>query len=433
MAENIPDGNQAPAEGAPQGHRTIKLTPLNVKPAPEEGAAPDQPVNTSTIKIKTKVSLKPKAVPPPASMAPAVNPAPMGMDTKTQAVPLAGLKKAGAPVSLKSDAAPTVVIPTVGKMPAPGSTTTVLSPKSGETETKGIPLSGLASVPQHESADDMQTSTVKLNRPSPKPMSTHSAPIATQSGPIPATPTKKMPIPTVTAPIKTAAPAPVPGAPTIRLGGTPAAAPVATSTTGIKLTGMPTKVSTSTTGIKLGGMPTAGKVSTATTNIKLGTPSPASSTVRLDGPVTAPAPAAPPAPAPEEKVSTSTTGIKLGGVPTPAASTVKLGAPAVPGAPVAPSLSIKKNKPEEPAPAPAGGEAPAEAPAEVEDVKKNAKQKKKKAAAPGGEPHILFSVSSIFALIAVILLAAIIAIQYANHWEGMQIQVPGLEFLTLGK
>ena len=42
MAENIPDGTQSPAEGAPQGHRTIKLTPLNVKPAPEAGAAPDQ-------------------------------------------------------------------------------------------------------------------------------------------------------------------------------------------------------------------------------------------------------------------------------------------------------------------------------------------------------------------------------------------------------
>ena len=50
MAENIPNGNQSPMNDAPQGHRTIKLTPLNVKPASEEGAAPDQSENTSTIK-----------------------------------------------------------------------------------------------------------------------------------------------------------------------------------------------------------------------------------------------------------------------------------------------------------------------------------------------------------------------------------------------
>lgn len=416
MAENIPNGNQSPMNDAPQGHRTIKLTPLNVKPASEEGAAPDQSENTSTIKINSKVSLKPKAVPPVASM-PSAAPSPAGMDTKTQAVPLKGFKKAGAPISLNSTSN--------AKVPAPGSTTTVLSPKPTDTETKGIPLSGLASVPQHESAEDVQTSTVRLNRPSPKPMSTHSTPIATQSGPIPATPTRKMPIPTVTAPMKTAAPAP--GSPTIRLGGTPAAAPVATSTTGIKLTGMPTKVSTSTTGIKLGGTPSVGKVSTATTNIKLGgTPAPAATTVKLD--------AAAPAPAPAEKVSTSTTGVKLGGVPAPAASTVKLGAPAVPASPVAPSLSIKKNTPE-PAPAPSSApasETPAEAPAEADDGKKNVALKKKKVDA-GGEPHILFSISSIVALIAVILLTAVVVIQYLNHWEGMQIQVPGLEFLTLGK
>ena len=103
MAENIPDGTQSPAEGAPQGHRTIKLTPLNVKPAPEAGAAPDQPENTSTIKIKSKVTMKPKAVPPPVSSEPSTVPPPMGMDTKTQAVPLKGFKKAGAPISLNAE------------------------------------------------------------------------------------------------------------------------------------------------------------------------------------------------------------------------------------------------------------------------------------------------------------------------------------------
>ena len=115
---------------------------------------------------------------------------------------------------------------------------------------------------------------------------------------------------------------------------------------------------------------------------------------------------------------------------------MKLGTPAVPAAPVAPSLSIKKNAPETPsAPAQTPAEAtPAEAPAEKDDAKKKAPLKKKKGAASSeGEPHILFSISSIFALIAVILLTAVVVIQYLNHWEGMQIQVPGLEFLTLGK
>ena len=65
--------------------------------------------------------------------------------------------------------------------------------------------------------------------------------------------------------------------------------------------------------------------------------------------------------------------------------------------------------------------------------KKKISLRKKKESPAGGEPHILFSISSIFALIAVILLTAVVVIQYLNHWEGMQIQVPGLEFLTLGK
>ena len=483
------ENGTTPAGVPAQGHRTIKLTPLSVKNTQNGTVTPGG--------MTVKMTPKPEAA---ASAA----------GTHTQAIPLKKPGPVPAPVSLK-----------------PANATQSLQPKA-DTSTKGIPLSGLQSVPQHKSEDDL-VSTVKLNRPAPRPLSTQSAPINTHSGAVPAM-TRKIPVPTTTAPVQApqavspAAAAAIAQEKTTHSG----PIPVATATTSIKISGTPSKkielggsVSTATTGIKVGlkpaaatiklgrttvtpqsaaapvstataainagpvpaankvtlkpagvsptpaeegEMPTktvaisrkkinpaqpgasspppviakaadAAPINTSTTGLRLGgAPSPSGKTIKLDA---APPPAAPSAPA--AGVNTSTTGIKIGGMPSPAATTIKLGGnTAVPGAPAAPSLKIKKSEP--PPQEEKKEEAPASAPeaqkkedAPAADGKKKKEKKPKTPADTSAEPHILFSVSSFVALIAVLLLTAIVVIQYLNHWEGMQIQVPGLNFLTLGK
>lgn len=408
MAENSPGENEAQV-GA--GHRTIKLTPMNVQPAPAED------MDTSTVKV-SRASLAPKAPAAPAA----------DLD-KTQAIPLKKLK----PVA----AAEPVSSPFLKKL-TPGNITQTIPPKPADTSTKGIPLSGVASVPKPETEDIDQTSTVRLNRPSPKAMSTHSAPISTKSTPIQQAGRKPLASPLgATPPAADAAPAVKLGIP--QSAPSPAAAPrVATSTTGIKLNSIPSKkinlgapVATATTGIKIG---------TATTGIKLGPKPviPGAATVKLGTPPLGTAPA--------EEVATSTQAIKIDGVPTPGASTVKLNIPDVAAAPVEAPAVDKVDAPEsvveetaaaeesvvaeESAPA-AEETAPAE---EAADGKKKKKEKAPKAPAiPGANPHWLFTVSSCVAMICLILWALLVAIQFLNQWQGMDIQLPGLQFLSLGK
>lgn len=442
MAENTPGENGAQSGDA--GHRTIKLTPMNVQtPSAEEGG------DTSTVKV-SRASLKPKIPVPPAAAS--------GDLEKTQAIPLKSVK----PVA----SAEPVSSPFMKKL-VPGNTTQAITPKPPDTATKGIPLSGVASVPKPETEDIDQTSTVRLNRPAPKPMSTHSAPISTKSTPIPqsakkplvaplgAKPPEADAAPTVKIGIPQPAPIPVPPTATggIRVG---------TSTTGIKLNSIPAKkinlgapVGTSTTGIKIGTATTGIKVGTATTGIKLGAKPviPGAATVKLAPPSTEP---------PAEEVATSTQAIKIDGVPTPGASTVKLKAPVVPAASVVPpSLDKVEEVPvEEPAGEPVAEEPAAEEPAAeetaaeeavaleepaaeevaVEEVAADGKKKKKakapkvkKPSVPGANPHWLFTVSSCVAMICLILWAILLTVQFLNQWQGMDIQLPGLQFLSLGK
>lgn len=410
MAENKPGENETQA-GA--GHRTIKLTPMTVH------AAPAEDMDTSTVKV-SRASLTPKAPAAPAA----------DLD-KTQAIPLKKLK----PVA----SAKPVSSPFLNKL-TPGNTTQTIPPKQTDTSTKGIPLSGVASVPKPETEDIDQTSTVRLNRPAPKPMSTHSAPISTKSTPIQQAGRRPSPL-GATPPAADAAPAVKLGIP--QSAPIPAAAPkVATSTTGIKLNSIPAKkinlgapVATATTGIKIG---------TATTGIKLGPKPviPGAATVKLE--------AQPLEPASAEEPATSTQAIKIDGVPTPGASTVKLNAPDVAAVPVeAPAVdkveasepaaeesgdvaaAAEESAPVEEAAIVAEESAPAEAAA---DGKKKKKEKAPKApAVPGANPHWLFTVSSCFAMICLLLWALLIAVQFLNQWQGMDIQLPGLQFLSLGK
>lgn len=410
MAENKPGENETQA-GA--GHRTIKLTPMTAH------AAPAEDMDTSTVKV-SRASLTPKAPAVPAA----------DLD-KTQAIPLKKLK----PVA----SAKPVSSPFLNKL-TPGNTTQTISPKQTDTSTKGIPLSGVASVPKPETEDIDQTSTVRLNRPAPKPMSTHSAPISTKSTPIQQAGRRPLMSPLgATPPAADAAPAVKLGIP--QSAPIPAAAPkVATSTTGIKLNSIPAKkinlgapVATATTGIKIG---------TATTGIKLGPKPvvPGAATVKLE--------AQPLEPASAEEPATSTQAIKIDGVPTPGASTVKLNAPDVAAVPVeAPAVdkvealepaaeesgdvaaAAEESAPVEEAAIVAEESAPAEAAA---DGKKKKKEKAPKApAVPGANPHWLFTVSSCFAMICLLLWALLIAVQFLNQWQGMDIQLPGLQFLSL--
>ena len=123
MAENKPGENETQA-GA--GHRTIKLTPMTVH------AAPAEDMDTSTVKV-SRASLTPKAPAAPAA----------DLD-KTQAIPLKKLK----PVA----SAEPVSSPFLKKL-TPGNTTQTIPPKQTDTSTKGIPLSGVASVPKPETED----------------------------------------------------------------------------------------------------------------------------------------------------------------------------------------------------------------------------------------------------------------------------------------
>lgn len=143
MAENIQGENSAQSGSA--GHRTIKLTPMNVQTPKEES------VSTSTVKVGKMAPPKPQNPIPSTAFA--------GDLEKTQAIPIKKLK----PVP----SAQPVSSPFLKKA-GPGTTQT-LSPKAPDTSTKGIPLSGVASVPKPESEDLDQTSTVRLNRPAPKP------------------------------------------------------------------------------------------------------------------------------------------------------------------------------------------------------------------------------------------------------------------------
>lgn len=429
MAENIPGENGVQSGNA--GHRTIKLTPMNMPSGAEES------VGTSTVKV-SKIPVKPQNPIPPVAFA--------GDLEKTQAIPIKKMK----PVA----SAQPVSSPFLKKA-GPGTTQT-LTPKTTDTATKGIPLSGVASVPKPEPEDIDQTSTVRLNRPSPKPMATHSTPISTKSTPIPQN--RK----TFASPLG-ATPPEADAAPTVKIGVPPSVqAPstatggirVGTSTTGIKLNSIPAKkinlsapVGTATTGIKVG---------TATTGIKLGPKPviPGAATIKL----------APPSAA--DNPETSTQAIKVDGVPTPGASTVKLKAPVTPAASAEPS-SVDKVE-ETPAPAaeepvveenvsaeaPAAEEPAAESAAEPageaaasetsapeenaaeENAKPGKKAKKvrvKKVSLPGENPHWAFTVSSCVAMICLLIWAILIAVQFLNQWQGMEIQLPGLQFLSLGR
>ena len=126
MAENIQGENSAQSGNA--GHRTIKLTPMNVQTPKEES------VGTSTVKVGKMTPPKPQNPISPAAFA--------GDLEKTQAIPIKKLK----PVP----SAQPVSSPFLKKA-GPGTTQT-LSPKAPDTSTKGIPLSGVASVPKPETA-----------------------------------------------------------------------------------------------------------------------------------------------------------------------------------------------------------------------------------------------------------------------------------------
>ena len=112
MAENIQGENSAQSGSA--GHRTIKLTPMNVQTPKEEN------VGTSTVKVGKMAPPKPQNPIPSAAFA--------GDLEKTQAIPIKKLK----PVP----SAQPVSSPFLKKA-GPGTTQT-LSPKAPDTSTKGI-------------------------------------------------------------------------------------------------------------------------------------------------------------------------------------------------------------------------------------------------------------------------------------------------------
>ncbi len=409
MAENIQGENSAQSGSA--GHRTIKLTPMNVQTPKEEN------VGTSTVKVGKMAPPKPQNPIPSAAFA--------GDLEKTQAIPIKKLK----PVP----SAQPVSSPFLKKA-GPGTTQT-LSPKAPDTSTKGIPLSGVASVPKPESEDLDQTSTVRLNRPAPKPMATHSTPISTKSTPIPQAGRKAFASPLGATPPEADA------APTVKI--PQPAAGTTTATGGIKLNSIPSKkinlgapVGTSTTGIKVG---------TATTGIKLG-PKPVfagAATIKLT-PTAA-----------EGDANTSTQAIKVDGVPTPGASTVKLKAPVVPAASAEPSSvdkveeepvpvevpAVEEKAPEAPVAEEKAAEeaAPAEPTSPEAEAEHEAEEKtsetpaRKKLAVSGENPHWAFTVSSCVAMVCLLLWTVLIVIQFLNQWQGMEIQIPGLQFLSLGR
>ena len=373
MAEIKPEGS---------GHKTIKLTPVGTTPE-NEG------VGTSTVKV-SRAAQKPQA--------------PAEDLEKTQAIPLKKLK----PLAAKPVDSP------FGKKLKLGGTTQALSPKKEETATKGIPLSGISSVPKAAVDDGDLTATVRLNRPAPKTMSTQSTPISTKSVPL-----------TVGARSSVASP----------LGAQP---PVADAAPSLKSAAASPKVGTATTGIKVG---------TATTSIHLGAkPTPGAATIKL----------VPPQPAEEDAVESAQT-VKIGGVAMPGASTVKLKSPVVPAAPAeAPEV----DKVDELVPAPAAEEsAVEEEPASVlpadeepvaeesapledssEDIAEDASGKSEfklpdynVAGTPAPKAHWLFTVTSFVALICLIVWVLLAAVQFLNHWQGMDIQLPGLTFLSAGK
>lgn len=396
MAEIKPEGS---------GHKTIKLTPVGTTPE-NEG------VGTSTVKV-SRAAQKPQA--------------PAEDLEKTQAIPLKKLK----PLAAKPVDSP------FGKKLKLGGTTQALSPKKEETVTKGIPLSGISSVPKTAVDDGDLTATVRLNRPAPKTMSTQSTPISTKSVPLSVGARSSVASPLgAQPPVADAAPS---------LKSAAASPKVGTATTSIHLGAKPAQkighgagASTSTTGIKIG---------TATTSIHLGAkPTPGAATIKL----------VPPQPAEEDAAESAQT-VKIGGVAMPGASTVKLKSPVVPAAPAeAPEV----DKVDELVPAPAAEEsAVEEEPASVlpadeepvaeesapledssEDIAEDASGKSEfklpdydVAGTPAPKAHWLFTVTSFVALICLIVWVLLAAVQFLNHWQGMDIQLPGLTFLSAGK
>lgn len=403
MAEIKPDGT---------GHKTIKLTPVGTGTPENEG------VGTSTVKV-SRAALKPQA--------------PAEDLEKTQAIPLKKLK----PLAAKPVDSP------FGKKLTLGGTTQVLSPKKEETSTKGIPLSGISSVPKAAVDDGDLTATVRLNRPAPKTMSTQSTPISTKSVPLTVGARSSVASPLgAQPPVADAAPS-LKGAAAPKVGTATTGIKIGTATTSIHLGAKPAQkighgagVSTSTTGIKIG---------TATTSIRLGTkPTAGAATVKL----------VPPQPAEEDALESAQT-VKIGGVAMPGAGTVKLKSPVVPAAPAeAPEV----DKVDELVPAPAVEEpAVEEEPAAVlstdeepvaeesaeessEEIAEDADEKSDfklpdydVAGTPAPKAHWLFTVTSCVALICLIVWVLLAAVQFLNHWQGMDIQLPGLTFLSAGK
>lgn len=405
MAEIKPEGS---------GHKTIKLTPVGTTPE-NEG------VGTSTVKVGRAVQ-KPQA--------------PAEDLEKTQAIPLKKLK----PLAAKPVDSP------FGKKLKLGGTTQALSPKKEETATKGIPLSGISSVPKTAVDDGDLTATVRLNRPAPKTMSTQSTPISTKSVPLTvgarsavASPLGAQP------PVADAAPSLKSAAASPKVGTATTGIKVGTATTSIHLGAKPAQkighgagASTSTTGIKIG---------TATTSIHLGAkPTPGAATIKL----------VPPQPAEEDAAESAQT-VKIGGVAMPGASTVKLKSPVVPAAPaeapevdkvdelVPAPVAEESAVEEEPAAVlPADEEPIAEESAPLEDSSEeiaedaNGKSEFKLpdynvAGTPAPKAHWLFTVTSFVALICLIVWVLLAAVQFLNHWQGMDIQLPGLTFLSAGK
>ena len=395
MAEIKPEGS---------GHKTIKLTPGGTTPE-NEG------VGTSTVKVG-RAAQKPQT--------------PAEDLEKTQAIPLKKLK----PLAAKPVDSP------FGKKLKLG----------GTTATKGIPLSGISSVPKTAVDDGDLTATVRLNRPAPKTMSTQSTPISTKSVPLTVGARSSVASPLgAQPPVADAAPSLKSAAASPKVGTATTGIKVGTATTSIHLGAKPAQkighgagTSTSTTGIKIG---------TATTSIHLGAkPTPGAATIKL----------VPPQPAEEDAAESAQT-VKIGGVAMPGASTVKLKSPVVPAAPAeAPEV----DKVDELVPAPAAEEAAVEEePASVlpadeepvaeesapledssEDIAEDASGKSEfklpdynVAGTPAPKAHWLFTVTSFVALICLIVWVLLAAVQFLNHWQGMDIQLPGLTFLSAGK
>ena len=331
-------------------------------------------------------------------------------------------------------------------------------------EAAPAPETAPAPAPAAE-ADEEQTRTVVINRKKvtpaePAPAATPLVAKAAPAGPLG---TNTPNLNNITA-----------GGKTIRLGTAPApaAAPAGnnaqTQTASVKINGIPSPASSS---IKLGASPTS-TVQGTSSGIKLGTVSNTQS-LKLGGPNSG-APGA-------SKLSiklggtnggASTQSLKLAPNGAPGASnpSIKLGrtggastqslklapagastqslqpsespdaanpsgtaenpnnqasqTPEIPG-----GLTLKK--PEE-SPAPVDVQEIAEEMSEPDDIEEQAKKAEELAKAKM-EPNILFSITSIAALLAVIVLAAVVATQYLNHWEDMNIQLPGLTYLTLNK